>query len=630
MSQPPQNQTAMDIDTMLDVYIYDYLVKRKLIATAKVFEDEAKVPVNVRAIHAPRGFLFEWWTVFWDIFISRYKFHQGSMEPCDEAMRILQMVQQQQENQHQTQIVNTNDTINVLNPMRQPIPKQWHAGNMGVVLNPSNSVNHLSIERQKQALDISSLTGPLVNQSAQGPECLQSGAYATGVLNNIPLLKGWPLMGLDQIQSRFQQQQGAVHGPQVSYQHQIEGQLQALNQRQKSQMEGQLQALNNKKRSQSEGQFQPPVEKMIKQPSLISPGAANSSETVNAKVIVSSSAGDVSVPSSPHNEKINIDEFLNYGALDGNDSSFPSRAGKEPEVETSKDFTFLEVGSVRTTSVNCCDISLDGKLVAIGGQDKKARLLCTSSEESKSTLDGHSQAISDIRFSPTMRLLATSSHDKTVRIWDLENPGSSIRTFMGHSASVKSVDFHPKTEDIVCSCDENEIRFWTIKNSGCVKVDKASGGANKVRFQCGVGKYLAIVNGKFVSLLDLEHPEARKNTLKGHESNVQCVCWNSSGDNLISISEDSVNVWRLDSGGKVNCIRDLSVSGKRFCCGTFHPCYPSLLIIGCHQSLELWNMVENKMITINEEPVSAVAVSYTSGLIASAAGHNDDVVKFWK
>lgn len=32
----------------MDVYILDYLTKRKLIASAKVFEDEAKVPLNVR------------------------------------------------------------------------------------------------------------------------------------------------------------------------------------------------------------------------------------------------------------------------------------------------------------------------------------------------------------------------------------------------------------------------------------------------------------------------------------------------------------------------------------------------------------------------------------------------------
>ncbi|KAF2583421.1 hypothetical protein F2Q68_00003712 [Brassica cretica] len=74
----------------LDVYIYDYLVKKKLHNTAKSFMTEGKVspdPVAVFvslgtarfklcdysdvAIDAPGGFLFEWWSVFWDIFIAR-------------------------------------------------------------------------------------------------------------------------------------------------------------------------------------------------------------------------------------------------------------------------------------------------------------------------------------------------------------------------------------------------------------------------------------------------------------------------------------------------------------------------------------------------------------------------------
>ncbi|KAG6783178.1 hypothetical protein POTOM_012621 [Populus tomentosa] len=88
-------QSNWEADKMLDVYIYDYLVKKKLHATAKSFMTEGKVapdPVgNVRnptftllfeehiltgtfecaAIDAPGGFLFEWWSVFWDIFIAR-------------------------------------------------------------------------------------------------------------------------------------------------------------------------------------------------------------------------------------------------------------------------------------------------------------------------------------------------------------------------------------------------------------------------------------------------------------------------------------------------------------------------------------------------------------------------------
>lgn len=39
----------------------------------------------------------------------------------------------------------------------------------------------------------------------------------------------------------------------------------------------------------------------------------------------------------------------------------------------------------------------------------------------KSTLEEHTALITDVRFSPSMSRLATSSFDKTVRVWDAEN-----------------------------------------------------------------------------------------------------------------------------------------------------------------------------------------------------------------
>ncbi|ONM41111.1 Transcriptional corepressor LEUNIG [Zea mays] len=65
------SQTNWEADKMLDVYIYDYFMKRNLQATAKAFQAEGKVSSDPVAIDAPGGFLFEWWSVFWDIFIAR-------------------------------------------------------------------------------------------------------------------------------------------------------------------------------------------------------------------------------------------------------------------------------------------------------------------------------------------------------------------------------------------------------------------------------------------------------------------------------------------------------------------------------------------------------------------------------
>jgi WD40 repeat protein len=45
----------------------------------------------------------------------------------------------------------------------------------------------------------------------------------------------------------------------------------------------------------------------------------------------------------------------------------------------------------------------------------------TDSLKQKAVLEEHSSLITDVRFSPSMPRLATSSFDKTVRVWDVDN-----------------------------------------------------------------------------------------------------------------------------------------------------------------------------------------------------------------
>ncbi|KAA3480439.1 Transcriptional corepressor LEUNIG-like protein [Gossypium australe] len=89
-------QSNWEADKMLDVYIYDYLVKKKLHVTAKSFMTEGKVAPDPVAIDAPGGFLFEWWSVFWDIFISRTNDkHSEAAAAYIEAQQIKAKEQQQ-------------------------------------------------------------------------------------------------------------------------------------------------------------------------------------------------------------------------------------------------------------------------------------------------------------------------------------------------------------------------------------------------------------------------------------------------------------------------------------------------------------------------------------------------------
>lgn len=91
-------QSNWEADKMLDVYIYDYLLKRNLQATAKAFMAEGKVAADPVAIDAPGGFLFEWWSVFWDIFIAR------TDEKHSEVAAAYIQTQQSKAREHQQQL----------------------------------------------------------------------------------------------------------------------------------------------------------------------------------------------------------------------------------------------------------------------------------------------------------------------------------------------------------------------------------------------------------------------------------------------------------------------------------------------------------------------------------------------
>uniref|UniRef100_A0A7N0TBV3 Transcriptional corepressor LEUNIG n=1 Tax=Kalanchoe fedtschenkoi TaxID=63787 RepID=A0A7N0TBV3_KALFE len=335
---------------------------------------------------------------------------------------------------------------------------------------------------------------------------------------------------------------------------------------------------------------------------------------------------------SVQNQLADVDRSVIDGPLEDNVESLlcPDVGDStNSRANVSEGFTFAEHQAIPvSTKLECCAFSSDGKLLATGGHDKKVVLWCTESFTMRSTLEEHTLMITDVRFSPTTPRLATSSADQTVRVWDADNPSYSLRTFTGHSAAVTSLDFHPCKDDLVYSADANgEIRCWSITNGSCKKVFQ--GDVAHVRFQPRHGRFFAGISEDSVSIIDAE-TQAIRLKLQGHKKPVRCLCWDFSGEYLATVSEDMARVWSFAPRGNGECIHELSSTRSDFRSCTFHPTYSFLLVIGGNQMLELWNMVENKMMTIpaHEEDICALAASSMSGVVASAS--SDGLVKLWK
>ncbi|XP_010934265.1 transcriptional corepressor LEUNIG_HOMOLOG isoform X1 [Elaeis guineensis] len=799
-------QSNWEADKMLDVYIYDYLVKRNLQTTAKAFMAEGKVAADPVAIDAPGGFLFEWWSVFWDIFIARTNEKHSEVAAAYIEAQQMKAREQQQQQQQQLQMQRLqlmqqqhpqmmrrdanhpalNGTLNAINSdgvlgtppasvlaakMYEERMKHPHsvdseasqqlldASRMALLKSGTNhpgqlvqgspgvpaALQHIQA-RSQQATEIKSEMGVVQRSLPMDPSSLYmqgnmqaKSALGAAVLNQgvsgLPL-KGWPLTGIDQLRPSLGAQ---VQKPFMSTQNQF--QLLPSNQQQQYLAQAQAQTslgsspsygemdtrrfralprggLNGKdgqpggndgsigspiqsnspkgrqdqadylmklkvahmqqasNQQQQELQQQQQLQQNArkrKQPT--SSGAANSTGTGNT--VGPSPSSPPSTPSahtpgdgvamagnlqhvnnmskslmmygtdgtgglaSSSNQMDDLEHFGDVGSLDDNVESFLShddgdardifaalkRSPAEHNTESLKGFTFTEAGSNRTSNnkVLCCHFSSDGKLLASAGHEKKVVFWNMDTLQTESTPEEHSLFITDIRFRPNSTHLATSSFDRTVRLWNAAEPSISLQTFTGHGSQVTSLDFHPKTTDLFCSCDGNgEIRYWNASQYSCSRVSK--GGTARVRFQPRIGHLLAAAAENVVSIIDVE-TDMKTRTLQGHKKVVQSVCWDANGDHLASVSQDSVKVWSLTSG---ECIHELSSNGNQFHSCIFHPRYPKLLVIGGYQTLELWNMAENQSIPVlaHDGLIAALAESPFTGLVASAS--HDKSVKIWK
>ncbi|CAI8610227.1 unnamed protein product [Vicia faba] len=713
MSQSKCDET----DKMLDAYIYDYLVKNQLYETARFFHDEAAVVPNV-VRYAPDGFLFEWWSVFWELFMAKrglshsesaasYLKAQG-MRKQEEKRRVLFVSRrpaQKQQYGAEAQVFNHNvlcpikngplvrqnqvisnatkrnrDMLkpplhgNTLDGMRIKKMKTNNTGQIPIkhcaLFNTITAMSARQTSRQTFRSAFSILKENLqqdLNQNQQLPGSIQ------GMASNMSPMKGprtfiyinhgggnltrkrRPLAGLDQLHSELLQEDNLTLCSQSS--NQFSPQQQLMLQAQQDLVNlflcgfvgKRLRVLLNNQNivPGKDGQSNYVADSI---PNIVTPAPigfsqlpylANISGTANTTgqsfcsqpsmqtPLPTWQQYDLSSPASTQTQLDDMDHHKSDISVGDNFEALSSLADADQKGQVDKGFSFMEIkhGMASSHKVNCCHFSLDGKLLVTGGHDNKASLWCTESFNLKSTFHGHTKWITDVRFSPSMLFVATSSADKTVKVWSVNNPTHSIRTFMGHTRTVMSLDFHPNKDDLICSCDKREIRYWSIENGSCVGVFE--GGATQVRFQPGLGKLLAAAVNNLILILDAETLSCRIK-LEGHNSIVHSVCWHSSGRYLASVSDDLVRIWDIGANDSEVCIHELNTAGSddKFKSCVFHPIY-HVLVLSRDKTLMLWDYIARNVMFLrgHDKLVSALAVSNVTGLVASVS--HDQHFKIW-
>ena len=184
--------------------------------------------------------------------------------------------------------------------------------------------------------------------------------------------------------------------------------------------------------------------------------------------------------------------------------------------------------------------SLDGKRLASSSADKTARVWDLSDSKFPELQKiVQPTAISAVTLSADATQLFCAAGDNVIRCWAVAD-GTELRTFTGHSGAVSSLSVSGQT--LVSGAADSTVRVWNLQTGAIIRSINHAAGVSSIAVS---PKGLIIASGGADKLVKLWTASTGVPivSLTGHAAAIVGLRFNADGSKLVSGSNDGVWIW---------------------------------------------------------------------------------------